>query len=176
MSYTLTSSDVGHTIRLVETASNAAGAGQPTSSVPTALVVAAPKPAHKPSCTIRAKSASVLLPPRKTNAHHNKSRRSTGRVSFVVRCDQAAKVTLRGRLIEVVKRGSSHRKAFSLPGAHGSARENLPLTLTINIPRAALTALRAHAHESVTVTLSATDANGNGKAAAKIPRLKPVST
>ncbi len=40
-SYELTSQDLGHTIRAVETASNAGGSGKPASSAPTARVVAA---------------------------------------------------------------------------------------------------------------------------------------
>ena len=42
LSYTLKLSDAGHTIRLLETASNSAGAGQPASSAQTAVVTAAP--------------------------------------------------------------------------------------------------------------------------------------
>jgi hypothetical protein len=48
LSYTLKASDAGHTIRLLETASNSAGAGQPVSSAQTAVVTPAPTNASPP--------------------------------------------------------------------------------------------------------------------------------
>src|SRR5262249_13953987 len=109
-SYTLAPSDVGHTIRLVETASNAAGAGQPASSAPTAVVVAGPSKVAKPSCTIRAKSPGVLLPPAK-GTRKGAPKRKPGTLSFAVRCNQAAALTLQGTLTEVVtnKHHKKHR-------------------------------------------------------------------
>lgn len=50
--YTLTAADVGHTIRVSETASNQAGAGTPLSSLPTAVVRARVAPPEAPSNTI----------------------------------------------------------------------------------------------------------------------------
>lgn len=47
--YTLAASDVGHTIRVVETASNAGGAGAPATSAATAAVAAVSAPASKPA-------------------------------------------------------------------------------------------------------------------------------
>ncbi|MFZ0381759.1 MAG: hypothetical protein WCD11_11310 [Solirubrobacteraceae bacterium] len=172
LSYTLKPSDVGHTIRLVETASNAAGAGQPANSAPTAVVIAGP------SCTIRAKSANVLLPAAKKTTHKEKSKRKPGTLAFVVRCDQAADVTLQGKLTEVLKpkHGKKRNKKFPLPKARGSAHAHAALTLTINLPKSALAALKGGAHESVTVTLTATNANGTSITTATIRRLKPVGT
>lgn len=183
-SYTLKPSDAGHTIRLLETASNAAGAGQPATSAPTAVVTTAVvTAAPKPSCTIRAKSANVLLPPAKRAAHRGKPKRKPGTLSFVVHCDQAAHVTLQGKLTEVVKpkhgkpkHGKKRSKTFPLPKTRGSAQPRIALTLTFNLPRSALTPLRAHAHESVTVTLTATDASGTSITPATIRSLKPVRT
>jgi hypothetical protein len=172
LSYTLKPSDAGHTIRLVETASNAAGAGQPANSAPTAVVIAVPKP----SCMIRAKSANVVLPATSNKTHKRKTRGKTGTLSFVVRCNQAAQVTLQGKLTEVVKpkHGKKRTKTFSLPGARGSAQAQVTMTVTINLPRTALTALSASARESVTVALTATNANGTSTATDTISRLKPV--
>ena len=172
LSYNLKPSDTGHTIRLVEIASNAAGAGQPASSAPTAVVIA------RPSCTIRAKSAGVLLPPAKKATRKGKPKRKPGILSFTVRCDQAAPLTLQGKLTEVVKHKhrKKHSKAFSLPKAHGSANASVALTLMMNVPRSALTALRSGAHESVTVKLTATNANGTVITTATIRTLKPIRT
>jgi hypothetical protein len=177
LSYTLKPADAGHTIRLLETASNTAGMGLPASSAPTAVVTAAVvNVAPKTSCTIRAKSAQVLLPPTKKDRHTRKTRGKPGTLSFVVRCDQTAHVTLQGKLTEVVtpKHGKKRNKTLSLPSTRGAARARVALTLTINLPRSALTALTAHARESVTVTLIATNLNGHSITTTTIRTLKPI--
>jgi hypothetical protein len=143
---------------------------------PPGVVIATPKP--KPSCTIRAKSATVLLATTNKHAHQGKTRRKPGTVSFVVDCDQAASLTLKGKLTEVLKtkRGRKHHKTVSLPGKSGSAQENLAFVFTISFPKTALTALKARIPESVTVTLSAGNANGSSVTTATIRSLKPVSS
>jgi hypothetical protein len=163
--------DAGNVLAGVEAASTPAGTGPPSSSGPTAVAPA-------PSCTIRAKSADVLLPPAKKATHKRKTRRrKPGTLSFVVRCNQTAAVGLRGKLTELIKdnRGRKHRKSFVLPRARASAEAGVAVTLTINLPRGALTALRAHAHESVKVTLTASDAGGTSITAATVRSLKPVA-
>ena len=177
LSYNLKPSDTGHTIRLLETASNAAGAGQPASSAPTAVVIAGPVIAG-PSCTIRAKNAGVLLPPSKKATRNGKPKRKPGTLSFTVRCDQAAPLTLQGKLTEVVrhKHRKNHSKVFSLPKVHGSADASVALTLMMKVPRSALTALSSDARESVTVKLTATNANGTVITTATIRTLKPIRT
>jgi hypothetical protein len=173
-SYTLKQTDAGHTIRLVEAASNPSGTGQPANSAPTAVVVANPKPA----CSIRAKSSKVLLPPASgRKAHSRKTQTKPGTVSFVVRCDQAADVTLRSKLTELInpKHGKKHGKTSGLPVVHGTAQPQRSLVLTINLPAAALTALRAKAHEALVVTLTGANANGISTTTATISKLKPLT-
>ena len=58
--YTLTSSDVGDTIRVLETASNASGASSPASSVASAVVVPAPPP--PPPGSVSSASGSSTTP------------------------------------------------------------------------------------------------------------------
>jgi hypothetical protein len=156
----------------VETASNPAGAGRPASSAQTAVVISGP------SCTIRAKSAKVLLPPTTKNPHKRKTSRKPGTVSFVIRCDQDAHVTLQGKLHEVVKpkHGRMRTKTFALPMGHGSAHARAALTLTLNLPRKALAALRSGGPESVTVILTATNVNGTSTTSATVRKLKPAGT
>ena len=140
LSYTLKPSDAGHTIRLFETASNAAGAGQPATSAPTAVVTTAVvTAAPKPSCTIRAKSANVLLPPAKRATHRGKPKRKPGTLSFVVHCDQAAHVTLQGKLTEVVK--PKHGKP-----KHGKPTETQQDVPAAEDPRLSTTAHCSDAH------------------------------
>jgi hypothetical protein len=164
--------DAGNVLAGTETASAPAGTGPPASSTPTAV-------APTPSCTIRAKSANVLLPPAKKATHkRNRRRPKPGTLSFVVRCNQTVAVTLQGKLTELVKgsRGKRRHKTFVLPRARGSAQAGVAVTLTVKLPRSALTALGAHARESVKVTLTATDVGGTSITAATIRKLKPVAT
>ena len=174
LSYQLRTSDAGHTIRPGGDRIKRGRREPAPSSAPTGVVTAT----ATPSCTIRAKSANVLLPPTKITRHKRKTRRKPGTLSFVVRCDQAARVTLHGKLAEVVKpkHGKKRHKTFSLPTARGSAHAGVPLTVTIKLPRSALNALRTGAHESVKVTLTAPNVNGITITTATVPRLKPIRT
>jgi hypothetical protein len=167
--------DAGNVLAGTETVSNAPSAGPPANSVPMPVGAVAPTP----SCTIRAKSADVLLPPAKKATNKRKTGRpKPGTLSFVVRCNQTADVTLQGKLSELVKpkHGRKHRSTFLLPRARGSAPAGAAVTLTVNLPKSALTALRTHAHESVKVTLTANDVNGTSIATATIGSLKAVAT
>jgi hypothetical protein len=157
-------------------------AGTGTASNPGPPVGSAPPPAGAvvptPSCTIRAKSANVLVPPAKKATHKRRARGpKPGTVSFVIRCNQTVDVTLQGRLTELVRatHGRRHSKIFVLPRAHGSARAGVDVTLTVNLPTNAVTALRAHTHESVKVTLTARDLNGTTVTSATIRSLRPVA-
>jgi hypothetical protein len=84
---------------------------------------------------------------------------------------------VQGKLREVVKpkRGRKRTKTFALPRARGSVHTPAALTLTLSLPRGAVTALRSGAPESVTVTLTATNANGTSSASATVRKLKPVT-
>jgi len=172
--------DAGNVLAGTETPSNPASTGPPANSAPTPVApTAVGAPAPKPSCTIRAKSADVLLPPATKATHKRKARRpKPGTLSFVVRCNQTVNVTLQGNLTELIKanHGRKRSKTYSLPHAHGSAQAGLAVTLTVNLPTSALTALRAHAHESVKVTLTANNVNGASITTATIQSLKPVAT
>jgi len=53
-----------------------------------------------------------------------------------------------------------------------SVRAGRPLTLTVKLPAAALTALARNAAESVTFTVAAPNGNGTGGASAPIARLQ----
>jgi hypothetical protein len=121
----------------------------------------------------------VLLPSARNATDARKTRPpKPGTLWFVVRCNQTADVTLQGKLTELVetKYGRKRRNTFLLTRTHGSAQADIAVTLTVNLPRTALTPLRAHAHESVEVTLTADDVNGTSITTATIPSLKPVVT
>ena len=87
-------------------------------------------------------------------------------------------MTIQGKLTEVVKpnHGRTRSETLSVLRAHGSAQAGVAMTLTVNLPSSALTALGAHAHESVKVTLTANDVYGTSVTTATIRSLKPVAT
>ena len=83
-SYTLTSADVGSTIRVVETASDRTGASVPASSAPTAVVTGVPVSTSPPTVAGSAVQGQTL-----TEAHGSWSNGPTGYAYQWLRCDRA---------------------------------------------------------------------------------------
>lgn len=141
----------------------------------TATFTAKPKQAE-PKCILRVKSSKVLLPPLKKQKRNHKPMPSTGTLTLTVKCDQAASVTLTGRLTEPSgkkpKQGKQRTKTISLPSKHRSVPAGASITFTIKLPNAALTALGHGARESVAFTLVAKNANGTRKVTTKVSRLR----
>jgi kumamolisin len=134
--------------------------------------------APKPSCTIGAKSSKVLPPTAKTNSRrtHKRPKGKPGTLRFVARCSQVASLTVTGKVTETLKakKGKHHHrraKTFRIAAVRGTGTPGQTITLTVNLPKAALAALKAGRRESLTVTLTATNANGTGTATATIKRL-----
>jgi hypothetical protein len=113
-----------------------------------------------PACTLTAGKPQ--------NAKHRRPR-----IALVVRCDQAAQVTLTGRLKATVitkhgRKQHRRRRSFRVSSVTGSAVAATSLTLTVPVPQRALRLLSSHARESVVFTLTATNANGRATAAARL--------
>jgi hypothetical protein len=117
-------------------------------------------PAVAPKCTLKAKSNKVAL---------KKGSRGFGRLTVTVRCDQNAKVSLRGVLSE--KLGKKRTATFRLGPARASVRAHVSKTLALKLPARALNGLRKNA-ESVKLTLTASNANGTSRTRARIAHLK----
>jgi hypothetical protein len=135
--------------------------------------------AHAPRCTLRVKSSTVVLPAgAKREADHSRKHKRRGRagtIALIAACDHAASVTLTGRLRELLRKHPEHGKRIRRIGlgpVKASVGAELPRTLTLELPRAAVSALRHKAKESVTLTLIATNANGTSSVTTHIARLR----
>ena len=101
---------------------------------------------------------------------------------MIVRCDQAAQLLLAGKISAVLKTNSSSpktgkgkqpkAKTFQITALRSSITANKSLTLSVKLPKAALTALKNGVRESAAFTLTVTNANGTSTSTAKIKRLK----
>jgi Tol biopolymer transport system component len=137
--------------------------------------------ADQPSCTLTAGGTRVAARGAAQSAKRKK-KQAKGVLQLTARCSQAANVTVTGLLTEVIKkkrkkRGKSKRsrpKTLRVAAVGGSADAGKLVTLTVRLPRAALSALKQGARESLAFTLTATNANGTDTATAKIRRLTLV--
>jgi hypothetical protein len=79
-------------------------------------------------------------------------------------CDQASGVRLGGNVTWLVGRKPMHGAQRSITAALATVRRTVPagakVTLTLNLPASAVTALGHGAHETVALTLTATNGNG----------------
>ena len=109
-------------------------------------------------------------------------KQSKGGLELTARCDQPAQLLLAGKISAILKTNSSSpkpgkgkrpkTKTFQIKAVRASITASKSLTLSIKLPKAALTALKNQARESATFTLTATNADGTSTRTAKIKRLK----
>ena len=136
------------------------------------------KPAtlQAPTCSLTSTGNAVLLkaPKKKAKAKGKTKATKPGTLTLKATCNQAASITLRGVLTETGKKpkhGKAKTSKFNLGPVFGSAKPGAPTTLTIQLPAAALSALKGGAKESIVFTLSATNANGKAQASATVGHL-----
>jgi hypothetical protein len=121
----------------------------------------------RPTCTLRAKSNTVLLNPPKSQA------RLKDALQLLVRCSQATAVKIGGRLTETFRKGSGQRpKTLTISPLSGSVKAATTTPMLPKLPKAALQGQALQSQESVTLTLTATNVNGTGAAGVKISKLK----
>lgn len=122
-----------------------------------------------PKCTMRAQSSRILL----AAPRRGKPKVGPGKLPVNVRCDTSAGVALSGVITELVgkkpRHGKQRTKTFRLGPARSSVVPNRSKTLTLTLPRAALTDLRHRARMSLVLTLTAT--GGAHRVTAKLGRL-----
>ena len=105
-----------------------------------------------PNCTLASNGNTVLL--RKSST----SKTTPGTLSFTVRCDQAAKLTLGGSLVEKLSGGSF--TTFVVPSVHSTALKGVAKKLTLKLPSGALNALQQGKTLSGKFKLTAVAGNG----------------
>jgi hypothetical protein len=111
-------------------------------------------PATAPRCTLRRRGGI-----------------SHGRLRVSARCDQAATVRLSGRVKLGAKRGRGHSRrarSLGLKTVRASLSAGVPLTMTVKLPKAVLSAVKLGAKESILLTLTAENGNGTAKSSAKL--------
>jgi hypothetical protein len=93
----------------------------------------------------------------------------TRQLSLTFTCDQSANLTLAGTITEQLAR---HRtKTFRLRTVHANATAGRSGTVTVSLPRGAVSGLRKHRREAAALSLVAANPNGQGRATARITRL-----
>jgi Bacterial Ig-like domain (group 3)/FG-GAP repeat len=119
-----------------------------------------------PRCTIK--------PDARVSAAVRGKARLKGVLKVSLRCDQTARVSLRGSIVAIlqVKSGKRTRKTFRIAAVRVSITGGKARSLTVRLPKAAIQALKAHAREAVTFTLLATNSNGSRTSTAKIKQLR----
>jgi hypothetical protein len=125
----------------------------------TATFTALPPP---PVCTL------VLGKPLPASKH------GAPRIALIVRCNQAAQLTLTGHLSAVVsvrRRGQSHRKRteFAILRHRFTIAAGQPRTITLTLPKRAGHLLVVGARESVRLTLVTSNANGSHSTVLRAP-------
>lgn len=152
----------GGTYACQVTAHNAAGATTQTSA---SFNVPSPAQSSPPSCTLTPSGARVTAV---TPKHHRKPTSWT--LKLKLKCNQPVNVKISGKIAATLKH-KKHR-SFKIAAVSASVSAGKSVSLTVKVPKAAVTALNGGARESATFTLTGTNANGTAHASAKIKRLK----
>jgi hypothetical protein len=149
---------------LSSTGSGGAGGSTTVGSEGTSMATA-------PRCTLIPLSSTVLL--RKSKRHR---RLKLGVLLLRASCDQAAALTLRGKLTVLSRSAGRARRSrvFSLGAGRGTTAAGSPTVLMVKLPTAAIVALKRGAKESAKLTLSARNAHGSSRVTAKITRLRGI--
>jgi uncharacterized repeat protein (TIGR02543 family) len=126
----------------------------------------------RPSCSLRADSAKVLLKKPKKG----KPKTQPGTLQFTAKCDQAVSATLTGNLIvtEATKKKKHKNVTFKVGPVRASITPDTATTITVKLPGAALGALKKHDSMSGSFTLTATNANGKSTAQATLKGVRPA--
>ncbi len=139
--------------------------------------------ATKLSCTLTPLSGVVSASAHDAAATKLK-KQAAGVLELTARCDQAAGLQLAGKISADLKAKSSQPRAgkgrhpktktFQIKAVRASIAAGKSLTLSVKLPKAALTTLENQLSESATFTLTATDPSGTSTTTAEIKRLKLV--
>ena len=121
-----------------------------------------PPPPPAPRCTLRATGAKVTPKGAKAEA-----------LTLKVACNQAVSFSLTGKV--TIKTKTEHKtktSQLSLKAKHGNDKAGTTLSVSMKLPKAALSKLKKHAAESVAFRLTAKNANGSRTATATIKHLR----
>jgi hypothetical protein len=129
----------------------------PSGSPP--IVVAPPSPAPVPKkgavvCTLKVDHVHL---PERTRSRRPKTKPRAGTLTVIMNCDQAARVTLSGKLIEPLgkkpKHGKQHTRRVRFGLATASVKAGVPKALTLRLPKPAVTGLEHKKAQKIVFTI-----------------------
>jgi hypothetical protein len=135
-----------------------------------AAAAPAPPPAQPvaPKCTLRMRSHRVKLHHPKRRKHQPHAPPAFATVGLIVKCDQAARVSVSGtvtmRLASKAKHGKARTKTVRLTRVRATVGAGVARTLVMRLTRSLLRALEHHTRETGAFTLSAVGAGGTTRA------------
>jgi hypothetical protein len=137
----------------------------PTTPPPT-IPTSNPSP---PKCSVRLVSHKLSLsaPPRAPRS----KKQAVGTLRVRIACDQAAAVQLKAVVGEVLPAKPAWHRSFDLPARKDSVKPGRAITITLTLPRTALTGLAHRLRETVQFTLAVHDGDGTAKQQTKAVRL-----
>jgi hypothetical protein len=130
----------------------------PPSGSPPIVVVVPPRPAPVPKkgavlCTLKVDHVHL---PRQTPSARKKAKPRAGTLTVIMTCDQEARVTLTGQLIQPIgkrKHGKQHTKRLPFGFATASVKAGVPRALTLRLPKPAVVGLEHRKAQKISFTI-----------------------
>jgi hypothetical protein len=127
-------------------------------SSPPVVVVVPPSPAPVPKkgavvCTLKVDHVHL---PGKTPSARKRAKPRAGTLTVIMTCDQAASVTLRGKLIQPIgrpKHGKQHTRRLPFGFATASVKAGVPKALTLRLPKPAVIGLEHRKAQKISFTI-----------------------
>jgi hypothetical protein len=130
----------------------------PPSASPPIVVVVPPSPAPVPKkgavvCTLKVDHVHL---PGQTPNRRTKAKPRAGTLTVLMTCDQEARVTLRGQLIQPIgkpRHGKQHTKRLPFGFATASVKAGVPKALTLRLPKPAVVGLEHRKAQKISFTI-----------------------
>jgi hypothetical protein len=130
----------------------------PPSASPPIVVVVPPSPVPVPKkgavvCTLKVDHVHL---PGQTPSRRKKAKPRAGTLTVIMTCDQEARVTLRGQLIQPIgkrRHGKQHTKRLPFGFATASVKAGVPKALTLRLPKPAVVGLEHRRAQKISFTI-----------------------
>jgi hypothetical protein len=144
--------------RFAYVASPATVVVSPPPGSPPVVVVVPPSPAPLPKkgavvCTLKVDHVHL---PGQTRSTRKKVKPRAGTLTVIMTCDQEARVTLRGQLIQPIgerKHGRQHTRRLPFGFATASVKAGVPKALTLRLPKPAVVGLEHRKAQKISFTI-----------------------
>lgn len=159
---------------------NGAGTTTTTTTTPTAPAAGVtpsppsttPPKSSPPSCRITSRSGAIPLSTHKRTKGSKLAPQPKDTLAVAFVCNQAARVTLRGAITELIKHsGKTTKKKLAIGPRVVNVHANVSFSTTLLVPTSALKTLKHGVAESAALALAASNAQGASNTTAKIAKL-----